>query len=64
MIGRLRVVADDTPSQMWSARWLTAYVAPLEVATSLPAPQVIWRLMRNGSSVSEIVANSPARVTR
>ena len=24
MIGRLRVVADETPSQMWSARWLTA----------------------------------------
>ena len=23
MIGRLRVVADETPSQMWSARWLT-----------------------------------------
>ena len=23
MIGRLRVVADDTPSQMCSARWLT-----------------------------------------
>ena len=64
MIGRLRVVADETPSQMWSARWLTAYVAPLEVATSLPAPQVIWRLMRNGSRVSEIDWNSPARVTR
>ena len=64
MIGRLRVVAEDTPSQMWSARWLTAYVAPFDVATSFPAPQVIWRLMRKGSSVSEIVANSPARVTR
>ena len=39
MIGRLRVVADDTPSQMWSARWLTAKLAPCAVATTLPAPQ-------------------------
>ncbi len=64
MMGRLRVVAEETPSQMWSARWLTAYVAPLDVATSLPAPQVICRLMRKGSSVSEMVWNSPPRVTR
>ncbi len=64
MIGRLRVVAEETPSQMWSARWLSAYEAPLEVVTSLPAPQISWRLMRNGSRVSESVWNSPARPTR
>ena len=28
MIGRLRVVAELTPSQMCSARWLTQYLAP------------------------------------
>ena len=28
MIGRLRVVADETPSQMCSARWLRQYTAP------------------------------------
>ena len=28
MIGRLRVVALETPSQMCSARWLTLYDAP------------------------------------
>ena len=64
MIGRLRVVADDTPSQMWSARWLSAYEAPLDVVTSLPAPHVSCRLMRNGSSVSEMCWNSPERRTR
>jgi hypothetical protein len=28
MIGRLRVVAEETPSQMCSARWEIEYVAP------------------------------------
>ncbi len=36
MIGRLRVVADDTPSQMWSARWLTQYFAPWLPVTTFP----------------------------
>ena len=38
MIGRLRVVADDTPSQMCSARWLMQYMAPRAVWRTLPAP--------------------------
>ena len=38
MMGRLRVVADDTPSQMCSARWLMQNVAPRGVWSTLPAP--------------------------
>ena len=38
MIGRLRVVADDTPSQMCSARWLMQYMAPRAVCSTLPDP--------------------------
>ena len=38
MIGRLRVVADDTPSQMCSARWLRQNTAPRAVWSTLPAP--------------------------
>ena len=59
MIGRLRVVADETPSQMWSARWLTAKLAPWAVVTTLPAPQTICRLIRNGMNMSETRVKSP-----
>ena len=38
MIGRLLVVADDTPSQMCSARWLRQNVAPRGVWRTFPAP--------------------------
>ena len=38
MIGRERVVALETPSQMCSARWLTEYDAPRGVWVTLPAP--------------------------
>ena len=38
MMGRLRVVADDTPSQMCSARWLMQYMAPRAVCSTLPDP--------------------------
>ena len=43
MIGRLRVVAEETPSQMCSARWLTQYTAPRGVCSTLPAPTTICR---------------------
>ncbi len=38
MMGRLRVVAELTPSQMCSARWLRQNTAPLAVWSTLPAP--------------------------
>jgi hypothetical protein len=38
MIGRLRVVADDTPSQMCSARCEMQNMAPRAVCSTLPAP--------------------------
>ena len=38
MIGRDRVVALDTPSQMWSARWDRQKTAPRGVCSTLPAP--------------------------
>ena len=38
MMGRLRVVAEDTPSQMCSARWLRQNTAPRAVWSTLPAP--------------------------
>ncbi len=38
MMGRLRVVADETPSQMCSARWLRQNTAPRAVWSTLPAP--------------------------
>ncbi len=38
MMGRLRVVAEETPSQMCSARWLRQKTAPRAVWSTLPAP--------------------------
>ena len=38
MIGRLRVVALDTPSQMCSARCAIEYSGPRAVCSTLPAP--------------------------
>ena len=38
MIGRLRVVADETPSQMCSACWLRQKTAPRAAWSTLPAP--------------------------
>src|ERR1051326_3013412 len=64
MIGRDRVVADDTLSQMCSARWDRQYTAPRGVCSTLPAPQTSWRVTRNGSSTSAIRENSPARAPR
>ena len=61
---RLRVVADDTPSQMCSARWLTQNTAPRGVCSTLPAPQMICRVTRNGISTSASRENSPCRPTR
>ena len=59
MIGRLRVVALLTPSQMCSARWVTEYDAPRGVWMTLPAPTMIWRVTRNGMSTSASLLNSP-----
>ena len=39
MMGRERVVADETPSQMCSARWDRQYWAPRGPCRTLPAPQ-------------------------
>ncbi len=64
MIGRLRVVALETPSQMCSARWLTQNTAPRGVCSTLPAPTTIWRLTRNGMRTSASRLNSPCRPTR
>ena len=60
-----RVVALDTPSQMWSARWDRLYAAvPREDCTTLPAPTMSCRVTRNGISPSAILANSPALVIK
>ena len=37
-LGRLRVVADETPSQMCSERWAMQNIAPLAVWSTFPAP--------------------------
>jgi hypothetical protein len=52
MMGRLRVVAEETPSQMCSARWAMQYIAPRAVCSTLPAPAYIWRDTKNGMSTS------------
>ena len=64
MIGRLRVVAEETLSQMCSARWLTLYSAPRAVCRTFPAPQISWRETRNGTSTSVILEKSPTRLIR
>ena len=64
MIGRERVVALETPSQMCSARCETLYDAPRGVWVILPAPTTICRVTRNGISTSASRLNSPARPTR
>ena len=61
---RERVVAELTPSQMCSARWLTQYTAPRGVGSTFPAPQISWRVTRKGMSTSASRENSPCRVTR
>ncbi|MNW54963.1 hypothetical protein D3C74_325940 [compost metagenome] len=64
MMGRERVVALETDSQMWSARCDSAKIAPRGVARILPAPVSTWRVMRNGTSTSESREKSPWRRTR
>src|ERR1700722_7787316 len=62
MIGRDRVVAEDTPSQMCSARWLTQYTAPRGVCSTFPAPQITCRVTRNGIRISAFPPHPPAPV--
>ncbi len=64
MMGRDRVVADETPSQMCSARWASEKIAPRGVCSTLPAPANTWRVTRNGISASASRWNSPTRATR
>ncbi len=52
MMGRLRVVALLTPSQMCSARCAIENVAPRAVCSTLPEPVKIWRLTKNGINTS------------
>jgi hypothetical protein len=65
MIGLERVVADETPSQMCSARWAMQKTAPRgAVQAPCPAPHQICRVTKNGISRSAMRANSPCRATR
>ena len=64
MMGRDRVVALETPSQMCSARWLMQNCAPRGPCSTLPAPHQIWRVTKNGIKTSAMRANSPWRATR
>ena len=64
MIGRDRVVADDTPSQMCSARWLRQKTEPRGVCSTLPAPAISCRVTRKGIRTSETLPNSPCREIR
>ncbi len=64
MMGRERVVAEDTPSQMCSARWLRQKVVPRGVGSTLPAPAISCRVTRNGIRASETLENSPIRPMR
>jgi hypothetical protein len=64
MIGRLRVVALETPSQMCSARWETENIAPRGVWVSLPAPEKICLVTKYGIRVSIIRWKSAWRLTR
>jgi len=64
MIGLDRVVAEETPSQMCSARWLSMNVVPRGELRTLPAPQSSWRVTRNGSSTCVTLAKSECRVSR
>ena len=51
------VVADDTLSQMCSARWLTLYSA-LGCVQHLASAAISWRETRNGTSTSVIFEKS------
>jgi len=64
MIGRDLVVAEETLSQMCSARWLTQYTAPRGVCSTFPAPQIICRVTRNGVRMSVSRPSSSCRGTR
>ena len=64
MIGRLRVVADDTPSQMCSARCAIENTVPRAVWRSFPAPEKTCRVTRKGMSVSIMRWKSAWRLTR
>ena len=59
MIGRDRVVADETPSQMCSARCDRQYSAPRDVCSTFPAPAKHCRETRNGIRMSAKRWNSP-----
>ena len=47
MIGRVLVVADDTPSHTWSARCDNTNCPSLVI---MPAPHKSWRVIKNGNS--------------
>ena len=64
MIGLERVVADETPSQMCSARWAMQNTAPRGPCRTFPAPHQICLVTKNGIRRSAIRANSPWRATR
>ena len=64
MMGRDRVVADDTPSQMCSARCEMQNKAPRAVWRTFPAPAKICLDTKNGIITSDRRPNSPYRDTR
>ncbi|GIU99772.1 MAG: hypothetical protein KatS3mg014_1388 [Actinomycetota bacterium] len=64
MMGRDRVVALETPSQMCSARWAMQYCAPRGPTSTFPAPHQIWRVTKYGIRMSARRPNSPCRATR
>ena len=63
-LGRERVVAEETPSQMCSARWEMQYIAPRAVCSTFPAPAYTCRVTRNGIRTSVNFVKSPSRSTR
>ncbi len=64
MMGLLRVVALETPPRCARHADSGRTWPPWGVCSTLPAPQINWRVTRKGSRTSEILENSPARTMR
>jgi len=66
MIGRARVVAEEMPSHTWSARCESTNPGwkPPVARPTMPAPQMSWRVIMNGSSCLPRLRSGRWRPTR
>ena len=64
MMGRERVVAEDTASHIWSARWENCRRGVAAPVLIHPLPTRIWRVTKKATSASATWRKSRLRCSR